>query len=119
MKKLDGGNNKPFPMKNLAKLRKQYGKTQISLSIALGFSQELISKYERGLANPSINSLKKIADYFNCSIDYLVDFTNNPSPNTNLSNENSILISKYEKLPNNYKNLVNGYIDGLLDKTKE
>ena len=36
----------------------------------------------------------------------------------NLSNENSILISKYEKLPDNYKNHVNGYIDGLLDKNK-
>ena len=49
MKKLDGSSNKPFPMKNLAKIRKQSGRTQRNLSILLGFSQELISKYERGL----------------------------------------------------------------------
>ena len=82
----------------------------------LGFSQELISKYERGLANPSINSLKKMAEFFNCSIDYLVDFTDTPAPHTDLTNSQSALLSKYDMLPEDYKNLVNGYIDGLLAK---
>lgn len=51
MRKLDSSNNKPIPMKNLAKIRKQCGRTQKNLSILLGFSQELISKYERELSN--------------------------------------------------------------------
>ena len=64
MKKLDGTNNKPIPLRNLAKIRKESGRTQRNLSVMLGFSEELISKYERGLSNPSIASLKRMADFF-------------------------------------------------------
>lgn len=114
MKKLDGSNNKPFPMQNLAKIRKQCGKTQRSLSVLLGFSQELISKYERGLANPSIQSLKKMASFFNCSVDYLIDFTDNPLPHINLTEEQCSIISKYNMLSENNKSRLEGYMDSLL-----
>lgn len=116
MQKLDGTNNKPFPMKNLAKIRKQTGRTQRNLSIVLGFSQELISKYERGLSNPSIQSLKRMASFFNCSVDYLIDFTDNPAPNINLTPEQSNIISKYNMLSTSDKARVEGYIDSLLNK---
>lgn len=114
MKKLDGSNNKPIPLKNLAKIRKQSGRTQRNLSIMLGFSQELISKYERGLSNPSINSLKKIASFFNCSVDYLIDFTDNPLPNLTLTQEQSNIIAKYNMLSKNDKSRLEGYLDSLL-----
>lgn len=117
MQKLDGSNNKPLPMKNLAKIRKQSGRTQRNLSIMLGFSQELISKYERGLSNPSINSLKKMATFFNCSVDYLIDFTDNPLPNINLNQEQSNIISKYNMLSRDDRSRVEGYLDSLLSKT--
>lgn len=119
MQKLDGSNNKPIPMKNLAKIRKQSGRTQRNLSVMLGFSQELISKYERSLANPSIQSLKKIANFFNCSVDYLVEFTDNPLPNITLSKEQSDIISKYNMLSKEDKLRLEGYIDGLLSKKKD
>ena len=114
MKKLDGSNNKPVPMKNLAKIRKQSGSTQKNLSILLGFSQELISKYERGLSNPSISSLKKMASFFNCSVDYLIDFTDNPLQHINLTPEQSIIIAKYNMLSNKDKAKLEGYMDSLL-----
>lgn len=116
MQKLDGTNNKPFPMKNLAKIRKPSGRTQRNLSVMLGFSQELISKYERGLSNPSISSLKKMASFFNCSVDYLIDFTDNPFPNINLTQEQSNIISKYNMLSQNDKSRLEGYIDSLISK---
>lgn len=116
MQKLDGSNNKPFPMRNLAKIRKKSGRTQRNLSIMLGFSQELISKYERGLSNPSIQSLKRIASFFNCSVDYLIDFTDNPSPHINLTEEQSNILSKYNMLSDNDKARVEGYLDSLLLK---
>lgn len=116
MQKLDGSNNKPLPMKNLAKIRKQSWRTQRNLSVMLGFSQELISKYERGLANPSIPSLKKMATFFNCSVDYLIDFTDNPLPNINLTQEQSNFISKYNMLSQSDKLRLEGYMDSLLSK---
>ena len=116
MKKLDGSNNKPFPMKNLAKLRKECGRSQKNLSIMLGFSQELISKYERGLSNPSIQSLKKIATFFNCSVDYLLELTDDPFPNTSLTKEQNNIISKYNMLSSKNKIKLEGYIDSLLSQ---
>lgn len=116
MKKLDGSNNKPLPMQNLAKIRKQSGRTQKNLSVILGFSQELISKYERGLSNPSINSLKKMASFFNCSVDYLIDFADNPQPHINLSLEESNIISKYNMLSKRDKARLDGYLDSLLSQ---
>ncbi|MEG0073638.1 MAG: helix-turn-helix transcriptional regulator [Clostridia bacterium] len=62
-------------MKNIKTLRKLKNISQLQLSIAIGVSQELISKYERGNAYPSINVLIKIADYFNCSVDYILEKT--------------------------------------------
>ena len=114
MKKLDGTNNKPIPMRNLAKIRKQSGRTQRNLSVMLGFSQELISKYERGLSNPSINSLKKMATFFNCSVDYLIDFSDNLLPNITLTQEQADIIFKYNMLSKNDKARLEGYLDSLL-----
>lgn len=119
MQKLDGSNNRPVPMKNLAKIRKQSGRTQRNLSIMLGFSQELISKYERGISNPSIPSLKRIAEFFNCSIDYLIDFTDNPLPHITLTEEQSNIVTKYNMLSDKEKGKVDGYIDSLLADKKE
>lgn len=118
MKKLDGTNNKPIPIKNLAKIRKQSGRTQRNLSVMLGFSQELISKYERGLSNLSINSLKKMATFFNCSVDYLIDFTDNLLPNITLTQEQANIIFKYNMLSETDKSRLEGYLDSLLSDKK-
>lgn len=39
---------------------------------ANGVSREMISKYERGIAIPSVDAAKKIADAFGVSLDFLV-----------------------------------------------
>jgi transcriptional regulator with XRE-family HTH domain len=42
------------------------------LTKAVDTSHEMIGKYERGEATPSIEAAKKIADAFGVSLDYLV-----------------------------------------------
>jgi transcriptional regulator with XRE-family HTH domain len=63
-------------MKNIAKiiadLRKQKGWSQTELADKSGVSREIIGKYERGEAAPSIEFAKRIADAFGVSLDYLV-----------------------------------------------
>jgi len=63
-------------MKNIAKiigdLRKEKGWSQTELATESGVSREIIGKYERGEAAPSIDAAKKIADAFGVSLDYLV-----------------------------------------------
>ncbi len=56
----------------IANLRKEHKWSQSDLTKKSGVSREMISKYERGLAIPSVDAAKKIADAFGVSLDYLV-----------------------------------------------
>lgn len=53
-------------------LRENKKLSQQKLANVLNINQQTLSKYERGKITPQIDSLVKVADYFNCSIDYLV-----------------------------------------------
>lgn len=53
-------------------LRVAKGMTQEQLAVILCVSPAAVSKWERNLANPSIEVLWALADYFDCSIDELV-----------------------------------------------
>ena len=66
---------------NLKKVRKEKGISQLKLAMELNMSQNTISRYETGEREPGINELVKIADYFNISIDYLLERTQNPHIN--------------------------------------
>lgn len=44
----------------------------------LNMSQNTISRYENGEREPGLEELVRIADYFNVSIDYLLERTENP-----------------------------------------
>lgn len=67
-------------MKNLAKLRKDAGMSQFELAERLGVSQQTISKYEKGTRQPDNATLLKLSEIFNCSVDYLLGRTDDPSP---------------------------------------
>ena len=62
----------------LKELRKSKKMSQIKLAIELHTSQNTISRYETGEREPGIRELIEIADYFNVSIDYLLERTDNP-----------------------------------------
>lgn len=62
----------------LKEIRKSKGISQLKVAMDLNTSQNTISRYETGEREPGINELIKIADYFNVSIDYLLERTDNP-----------------------------------------
>lgn len=47
----------------------------------LNTNQNTVSRYETGEREPNIATLIKIADFFNVSVDYLLERTDNPSVN--------------------------------------
>ena len=53
--------------------------TQTQLAKILGYGYTAISNYESGRNEPSIGDLKKIAEFFNVSLDYLLCTTNDPT----------------------------------------
>lgn len=62
-------------MKNLKELRTQKKISQQTLAYHLNISQQSVYKYENDIAEPDISTLKKMADFFETSIDYLVGYT--------------------------------------------
>lgn len=59
-------------------LRKGRRMSQQKLAIELGMNQNSVSRYETGEREADYQTLISIADYFNVSIDYLLERTDNP-----------------------------------------
>lgn len=59
----------------LKKIRKAKGYSQLKVAMELSISREAISYYENGNRSPDIQMLKKLSEYFNVSIDYLINGT--------------------------------------------
>lgn len=62
--------------KNLIELRKAKGLTQLEFANILNYSDKSISKWENGDTVPDIEVLKRIADFYEVTVDYLI--TENP-----------------------------------------
>ena len=62
----------------LKELRKKHNISQLKLAMDLQLNQNAISRYETGVREADYSTLIKIADYFDVSIDYLLERTDNP-----------------------------------------
>lgn len=62
----------------LKMLREKRGITQLKLAIDLNMNQNSISRYENGEREADYQTLIRFADYFDVSIDYLLERTENP-----------------------------------------
>ncbi len=57
---------------NLAVLRESWGLRQVDLALKLGTTQRRISYWESGKIEPDLESLWRIADFFQISVDELI-----------------------------------------------
>ncbi|MDI6604079.1 MAG: helix-turn-helix transcriptional regulator [Thermoanaerobacteraceae bacterium] len=64
----------------LSQLRKEKGLTQEELAKALNMTRSSLSLYEIGKRDPDTDTLRKIADFFNVSVDYLLGNTDIRNP---------------------------------------
>ncbi len=65
----------------LKDLRKNRKISQLKLAMDLNMNQNSISRYENGEREADYATLIKFADYFDVSIDYLLERTDNPKTN--------------------------------------
>lgn len=81
----------------LKELRKEAKKTQIEVANYLHISQSNYGKYELEEIEPNIQTLIKLADYYNVTIDYLVgrNYTNDVGY---LTDNQRILLNDFNKL---------------------
>lgn len=106
---------------NLKKLRNEYGISQQRLADAIHVSQPSINKYENHKIEPDIEILKRMADYFNTSIDFIVGHTEirRPIEHTeayHLNPSEAELITRYRALKDSEKNCITTMMKTLLDK---
>lgn len=84
--------------KNIVELRHLHSITQANLAEQLNYSDKAVSKWERGESVPDISVLKRIADIFGVTVDYLIteDHAKNadePVDIVSLKKKNRLLIT--------------------------
>ena len=67
-------------MEHLRALREDKDLKQKDMADLLNIHQTTYSDYELGRLNIPVNTLKQLAVFFDTSIDYLLDMTDNPTP---------------------------------------
>ncbi len=79
---------------NMKKLRTMARMSQRELADIIGVSQQSVNKYENHGVEPGIETLIKIADYFNVSVDYLIGRADSE---TNRENPGSVVLNEKER----------------------
>lgn len=69
-----------LPYERIRGLRIDKGLTQQQVADILKIKQNTYSQYEIGVLNYPLEIVKKLALYYETSIDYLVDLTDDPRP---------------------------------------
>jgi transcriptional regulator with XRE-family HTH domain len=95
-------------------LRKQKDMSQTDLAKAARVSREIIGRYERGEAMPSIEVAKKIADAFGVSLDYLVG----EGINASFDKKSLTRLQDIEKLDADTKEKIYFVIDNIIQNVK-
>ena len=105
-------------MNNFKTLRKKLNKTQLEVAKDLNLAQTTYAGYENGKAQPNLETMIRLANYFNTTLDYLFGHnTNFMLDISTLSNAQLKLINKIKNCTEHECETVLAYIDGL--KTKK
>jgi len=94
--------------------------SQQKLADRFGLAQSQIHAYESSAYEPDISTLKRFAEFFETSVDYIIDNTEiqrkiEAVEKHDLNSEEASLIEKYRKLNPKARNSVNVMVDTLLD----
>lgn len=98
---------------NLTKIRKDANKSQKEISEYLKVARSTYNGYELEKSEPNIETLIKLADYYNVSVDYLIgrEFKNEVGY---LTEEEINFVKTFLLLNEQNKYKITGYLFGLL-----
>ena len=60
-------------MRGLKEIRKKKGYNQLKVAMDLNITRQALSYYENGKRSPDIEMLKILSDYYDVSIDFLIN----------------------------------------------
>ena len=95
-------------MLRLKELRMQKNLSQVKIAEFLGCNQTAVGKYERGQLEPSLETLKKLSNFFECSVGYLIGVENESGNviNQNFTQEELQLIENFRAMDKTQKNAI-------------
>ena len=98
-------------------MREARNMSQQRLAAELNVTQAMVSKYELGISEPDIAMIKRIAEFFGVSSDYLLEISedkvNMPS---NLSEKEKNVLFGFKRLDDIQKAKLQAYLQGLLQE---
>ena len=105
---------------NLKKLREDASISQKALADAIGVSQQSVNKYENHNIEPDIETLIRIADFFETSVDYLIGHSSvrrriEEVHVFELNDHESKVIEQYRTLTSKQKACINVVMDSYLE----
>lgn len=77
-------------IERLKKLRKKEKLTQKDIATFLNISQPAYQQFESGKKKMNLETMEKLADYFNVSTDYLLGKTDIPDPESDIDLDSAI-----------------------------
>lgn len=102
----------------LKQLRKERNLTQYDLVELLGFSRGQIGNYEQGTREPNLNTLLKISDFFNVSVDYLLGKTDRINNKKDVKRVDKEILDLLQGISKNIEELKKGQ-EELKEEVKE
>ena len=109
----------------LSELREDKNLSQSDVADAINTSRTNIGRWEKGINEPSSSALIALADFFECSIDYLLgredDFGNVHVHGTapNLNPQEMELVRIFRNLPSDLQHRATSYMRNLDELTAE
>lgn len=102
---------------NLVVLRERKKLSQIEVAKNLGITQQRYSRYERGEREADYETLCKLADFFDVSVDELLGRTSEPELFDNARVERPEILELYESLTPELQAHALAYLHGLADRS--
>ena len=88
------------------------------LAKEIGISSGIITKWKTAGTLPNGETLKKLASYFGCSVDYLLGLSDNAEKSPSVSEEDQDLLATVHQLDARDQGKVLGYAESLLSAEK-
>lgn len=106
-------------MNNLKKIIDEKGYSKEKVATSIGIAESTIYNYITRERTPYLNTLISLATFFNTSLDYLVDLTDNPLKVDDIdfiNNDPQLnrLLQNIMSLPKDKRELVGAFVKGLL-----
>lgn len=105
-------------MNRIKELREAKKMTQVRLSIELNVSQETVSAYEKGKYYPSYQSLLKLSEIFNTSVDYIMGLSDKRTIQKSAGELQDQLLALFGELSEVNREKALAYMQGMIDCEK-